>query len=44
MSQAPLPDPHDIIVGKSAAPSTNGKAVSTGAKANGTSTRSRRAL
>lgn len=42
MSQAPLPDPHDILVGKAAA-SSNGKAVSTGAKTNGATTRSRRA-
>lgn len=43
MSQAPLPDPHDVLVGKATTPSSNGKAVSTGAKTNGATTRSRRA-
>lgn len=46
MSQAPLPDPNDIIHGKAAETilnSTNGDAKASGVKANGTSTRSRRA-
>jgi fatty acid elongase 3 len=46
MSQAPLPDPHDIIVGKSTIINghANGKATATGAKTNGVTTRSRKAL
>jgi len=46
MSQAPLPDPHDIIQGLSSAPQ-NGHATTTGAKPNGSHngpvTRSRKA-
>jgi fatty acid elongase 3 len=55
MSQAPLPDPHDLLTGKathgnakaagnlSNGKAANGSAVTTGALANGKATRSRRA-
>jgi fatty acid elongase 3 len=46
MSQAPLPDPHDIIVeaAHGSHHHSNGKATTTGAKATGPVTRSRKAL
>ena len=46
MSQAPLPDPHDIISGKAAVTNgyANGKATTTGARTTGVTTRSRKAL
>ncbi len=40
MSQAPLPDPHDLILGHTP---QNGHAATTGAKTNGVTTRSRKA-
>lgn len=42
MSQAPVPDPH-IIAAPATTAHTNGKAVTTGAKVNGVTTRSRKA-
>jgi len=46
MSQAPLPDPHDIIGEKAGTANghVNGKATTTGAKATRPVTRSRKAL
>lgn len=41
MSQAPLPDPHDLLAKKGAI--INGSAKTTGAKVNTSSTRSRKA-
>lgn len=44
MSQAPLPDPHDLIHGKDKkGPLLNGDAKTTGANVSGTATRSRKA-
>lgn len=43
MSQAPLPDPHDLIAGKPKGGILDGDAKTTGAKVNGNVTRSRKA-
>lgn len=43
MSQAPLPDPATLIHGEKANGKANGKATATGVKANGATTRSRKA-